>query len=442
MRRAHGHRLQGADAALLQPADGHDLGRATVMASAAPTVCARAAPTVWASASDTVVVCTPLTVWLRMPFTVPVWPALIVIVSPALTVSVRCAPMVMVSLAPTLSVRLAPTVVVSFPADGLAPVRPHGDRLVHPDGLRLVVAHRLRIVHVDHVGPVVVDGRARSCSMVVANVVLAVDGDQLLARRVVHGQLVVAAALVGLGLHAADDRAGRQAVGRHGLGVVDAAGDQRLVGIAFDEIDHHFLPDAGGSDTPPSPCRPRAATRGSSRSWPSSRLPRQVPVELHFHAAVTCREDLLAAGAGHDGRLRTGRHRLGRAALGPELLVRRDGAEMAAQAGLAAVGLGRRLAQLQRGAGDQVLGVLVVARMALQREQMTRGHALRIRVAVETGGSWTGSRRAGPRHTGRRRPSADSRRDSRRPRRRTGRSRGPGPAWTRARWTAARSRNR
>ena len=39
-------------------------------------------------------------------------------------------------------------------------------------------------------------------------------------------------------------RVGRQVVGRHLLGVVDAAGDDRLVGVALQEVDDHLLADA------------------------------------------------------------------------------------------------------------------------------------------------------------------------------------------------------
>jgi hypothetical protein len=38
---------------------------------------------------------------------------------------------------------------------------------------------------------------------------------------------------------------GGQIPGRHLVGVIDAADDDRLVGIAFQEIDQHFLADAG-----------------------------------------------------------------------------------------------------------------------------------------------------------------------------------------------------
>ena len=37
---------------------------------------------------------------------------------------------------------------------------------------------------------------------------------------------------------------GRQLPRRHLLGVVDAAGDERLVRVAFEEVDHHLLADA------------------------------------------------------------------------------------------------------------------------------------------------------------------------------------------------------
>ena len=87
------------------------------------------------------------------------------------------------------------------------------------------------------------------------------------------------------------------------LGVVDAADDDRLVGIAFQEIDDHLLADARNVDR-----APLLAGPGRADAHPAGAvgvvLALAVPVELHFHAAVLVGEDLFAARADHDRRLR------------------------------------------------------------------------------------------------------------------------------------------
>ena len=50
---------------------------------------------------------------------------------------------------------------------------------------------------------------------------------------------------------------GRQAVGRHRLGVVDPAGDERPVGVALQELDDHLLADPRDRGCRRSRCRPR-----------------------------------------------------------------------------------------------------------------------------------------------------------------------------------------
>ena len=65
----------------------------------------------------------------------------------------------------------------------------------------------------------------------------------------------------------------RQVVGRHLLGVVDAAGDDRLVGIALEEVDDDLLADARHRDRRPSSCRPTAATTRTQHELFSSFLP-------------------------------------------------------------------------------------------------------------------------------------------------------------------------
>src|SRR5262245_37753330 len=136
-------------------------------------------------------------------------------------------------------------------AHGLGPVLIDVDGLVLDDVLRLIAAHRLRVVDVDLVRAAVVD-RGR---LVVlddrVHVELAVDEHALLAGGVVQRHLVEARPLVRVGFHAADHRAGREPEGRQLLRVVDAADDERLVGIAFEEADDDLLADARRRDRAP-----------------------------------------------------------------------------------------------------------------------------------------------------------------------------------------------
>ena len=112
-------------------------------------------------------------------------------------------------------------------------------------------------------------------------------------------------------LDAALRRVGGQVVGRHLLGVVDAADDDRLVGVAFEEVDDHFLADARDVDH-----APLLAGPGRADADPAGAvgvvLALAVPVELHLHAAVLVGEDLLAGRADDDGGLRALHDRLGR----------------------------------------------------------------------------------------------------------------------------------
>ena len=90
-----------------------------------------------------------------------------------------------------------------------------------------------------------------------------------------------------------------QSEGRHLLGVVDAADDDGLVGIAFEEVDDHFLADARDGDRSPALAGP-----GLRDADPAGAvlvlLAFAVPVELDLHAAVLVGVDLFAAGSDDD----------------------------------------------------------------------------------------------------------------------------------------------
>src|SRR5207244_12680993 len=134
-------------------------------------------------------------------------------------------------------------------ADVLRPVRTDLQGLVganrcvpiDADVPLLVLADTLRIVDIDPIGAAVVDRQRLVVLDGGVHVELAVDGDLLRPGGVVHRQLVVTAALVGVRLDAADDRACGETERGLALLVIDAAGYERLVGVAFEEIDEYLL---------------------------------------------------------------------------------------------------------------------------------------------------------------------------------------------------------
>src|SRR5262249_22025824 len=85
----------------------------------------------------------------------------------------------------------------------------------------------------------------------------------------------------------------RQVVWRHLLAVVDRPDDDRLVGIALEEGNHHLLADAGNGDHAPVLSGPRRGHAQPARAVLVP-LPLTVPEELHLHAAVLVDVDLLA----------------------------------------------------------------------------------------------------------------------------------------------------
>ncbi len=110
-------------------------------------------------------------------------------------------------------------------------------------------------------------------------------------------------------------------------------------------------------------------------------LAEPVPVELHLHPPVLVGVDLLAGGTDDDRRLRSLHERLRREPLRSELLRGRHRDERAAIARPAR--LGQRLVVLERQvvarADDQVLAVLIVARVVLERQQRPDRQPARVR---------------------------------------------------------------
>ena len=103
-----------------------------------------------------------------------------------------------------------------------------------------------------------------------------------------------------------------QGVRRHVFGVVDAADDDRLIGIALEKLDDDFLSDARQEHRPPPLAGPVLRDANPARALLVV-LSFAIPVELDAHAAVLVGVDLLAARPDDDGGLRAGDDRLRRA---------------------------------------------------------------------------------------------------------------------------------
>ena len=174
------------------------------------------------------------------------------------------------SFLPTFLVRLPPMEIVSSLSTVSVRLRVNGNRLVVVDRLGPIVLDVRRLVVVDRLLPVV----PHPVRLVVLDldvlVLLGVDEQLLRALLVLEPDLVEIVrrpALASCGDFMPDCVlfAG-SAYGGICSCVVDAADDDRLVGIAFEEIDDHLLPDARRGDARPSPCPPTAATRAPSTS--------------------------------------------------------------------------------------------------------------------------------------------------------------------------------
>src|SRR5262249_49092688 len=136
------------------------------------------------------------------------------------------------------------------------------------------------------------------------HVLLRVEGELLRALCIVHRHLVVAAATRrAVRLDATDDFLAGQAVRRHRLTVVDATDDDRLIGIALEEIHDHFLADAWDGHAAPALAGPDLRHAHPARTA-LVELAVAVPVKLHFDPRVFVGVNLLAFRADDDRRLR------------------------------------------------------------------------------------------------------------------------------------------
>ena len=147
-----------------------------------------------------------------------------------------------------------------------------------------------------------------------------------LALRIVQHELVALAAVEFLALQAGKVLLSGQMPGRHVGGVVDAAGDDGTVRVAFHELHQHFLADARQLDR--AEAFPRKAGRDPDPAGgPLVVRAAPVPVEAHLDPAIRIAVDLLAAQARDDGRLDALDADLAVPLLRHEAGLRRDGPE-------------------------------------------------------------------------------------------------------------------
>ncbi|MCY1480109.1 hypothetical protein D9M68_135630 [compost metagenome] len=205
------------------------------------------------------------------------------------------------------------------------------------------------------------------------------DEQLLLAFLVLHADFIEvgrAAALAGTALDAALGGVGRQLVGHRLFGVVDPPGDDRTIGVAFEEADDHFLADARDLDRAPVLAGPGLGDANPAGAVLVG-LVMPVPVEVHLDPAVLVGPDLFAAGPDHQRSLRTLDDGPWRGGLRAEGLAGVHAVQFAlellgqiVQAGLVGV-----LMDAITGADHQILAVLVGALVATEFEQVSRAQA-------------------------------------------------------------------
>src|SRR5713226_939011 len=152
----------------------------------------------------------------------------------------------------------------------------------------LVGVDQLALIGVNDVTAIVADVFAGLVFDAVVHVFFGVKEDLFAAFFVLETELVEVGGAAALGAPGHEGGAGHvigKSVGRHLVVVVDAAGDDGAVGVAFEEFDDDFLADAGNVDGAPVFAGP-----GLGDADPAGTvfvlLTEAVPVELDFHAAV------------------------------------------------------------------------------------------------------------------------------------------------------------
>nr|GFA03612.1 hypothetical protein [Tanacetum cinerariifolium] len=178
-----------------------------------------------------------------------------------------------------------------FGADQQAGARPHGTMTI---GAQLeafasrLAAGRSRVGQIPEV-----DG---------TGAVIAAQRNTDFAGGVINAQLVATAAFVFLALDRGQGLEVRQLVRRQMDAVIQAAGNQRLVGVAFEKGDQHFHANPRQIDGSQVLARP-VGRHAHPAAGLVVGLPFPVPEKLHLHPAVLIGVNLLAFGACHDGAL-------------------------------------------------------------------------------------------------------------------------------------------
>ena len=158
-----------------------------------------------------------------------------------------------------------------------------------------------------------------------------------------------------------------------------------MVGIAVEKIDYHLLPDARDMHAAVVAARP-----GLGDADPAAGvfvfLAIAVPVELHFDAAKAVGVDLFVGRAGHHGGLGAGGAGLGGAALtavgGAFGHGRKADAVAGAMVCAPAVAAVHVFCKAVVGRLDQILLVLVAARVLAEAKQITRGDVAGVAIAL------------------------------------------------------------
>src|SRR5713226_260078 len=170
----------------------------------------------------------------------------------------------------------------------------------------LVGVDQLTLIGVNDETAVIADEFAGVLFDAVVHVFFGVEEDLFAAFFVLESEFVEvggAAAFSAAGQEGGAGHVIRKSVGGHLFVVVDAAGDDGAVGIAFEEFDDDFLADAGDVDGAPVLAGP-----GLRNADPTGTVlvlfAHAIPEELDFHAAVFIGINLLAGGTNYNRRLR------------------------------------------------------------------------------------------------------------------------------------------
>ena len=172
----------------------------------------------------------------------------------------------------------------------------------------------------------------------------------------------------------------RQVVGRLVDPVVDAAGDQRLVRVALQEVDHHFHADPRDEHRAVAVAGPGLGHAHPARAVVVV-LALAVPVELDLDPAMLVDVQLLAGGAGDQCGLRPAHQSLGRAQRRPPRHRVRVQGEFVAVLGGTVVA--QVVAPVVPDRQHHVLDVELVEGMVFEREGMARGQRPHLAVAAE-----------------------------------------------------------